>query len=243
MGICKYNVPAKNSKALNDGGRKAKAKNNWGIKMKKLLSIIFFIIYTFRVFPNAVIAGEYVLGPRDVISISVLGFEELQLKELIIRDDGRIAFPLAGEIQVNGLTPGSLSQKITDVLQDYINSPTVTVNVVKFRTNRVYVLGEVARPGVYELEKEHRLLDAIGIAGSYTKEAAKKKVFIIHKDNSGKPLEADLLRLLKTGDMTQNYLLEDGDVVYLSNNKRIDIARDILPYVNTFFYVKDVNND
>lgn len=210
--------------------------------MKRLACSVILIIAVYAFFPYVTNAEEYRLGPRDVLSISVWGFEDLQAKDLIVRDDGKIAFPLVGEIQVSGLSPGDLTQRITDSLQGYVNNPKVTVNITKFRTSRVYVLGEVNHPGLYEIEKQHRVLDAIGIAGGYTKNAAKKKVFIIHKDSVDKPLEANLLQLLKKGDMRQNYALVDGDVVYLANNGRIDFTKDILPYVNTALLIKDVND-
>lgn len=211
--------------------------------MKKLVCVATILISFFIIFPNVGSAEDYVLGPRDVLSIGVWGFEELQVKEIAVRDDGKIAFPLVGEVQVGGLSPGEVTQKITVALQEYVNSPKVTVNIIKFRTTRIYVLGEVNRPGLYEIDKQHRLLDAIGMAGGYTKDAAKKKIFIIHKDNKDKPIKANLLSLLKNGDMTQNYALAEGDVVFLSGNNRLDIARDILPYINTMIYSKDVNND
>lgn len=211
--------------------------------MKKMVRRIILMLLMIMVLPNTGGAEDYRLGPRDVLVISVWGYEDLQVKDLGVRDDGKIAFPLVGEIQVNGLSPGEISQKIALALQGYVNNPKVTVNVIKFRTSRVYVLGEVNRPGVYEIEKQHRLLDAIGMAGGYTKDAAKKKVFIIRKDSVDKPIEANLWQLLKKGDMKQNYALGDGDVVYLSDSGRIDFTRDILPYLNTALYIKDVNKD
>lgn len=210
--------------------------------MRNMVFKVLLLVLMAMSLQNTSGAEDYRLGPRDVLAISVWGYEDLQVKDLSVRDDGKIAFPLAGELQVNGLSPAELSQKITLALQGYVNNPQVTVNVIKFRTSRVYVLGEINHPGVYEIEKQHRLLDAIGIAGGYTKDAAKKKVFIIRKDSVDKPLEANLLSLLKKGDMTQNYVLGDGDVVYLSDNGRIDFTRDVLPYINTALYIKDIND-
>jgi polysaccharide export outer membrane protein len=89
------------------------------------------------------------------------------------------------------------------------------------------------------LERSHRLLDAIGAANGYTKDAAKRKVFIIRKESVDKPLQVDLLRLLKNGDTTQNYVLNDGDTVYLTDNNRIDFGRDILPFLTAAWYVND----
>ena len=211
--------------------------------MKKLVCTVCLIMAIMLSLPNVSKAQDYLLGPRDVITISAWGFEELQLKDLVVRDDGKIAFPLVGEIDARGLSPNELSKKIVLGLTGYVNDPKITVNVIKFRTNRIYVFGEITRPGLYELEGSHRLLDAIGIAGGYTKDAAKSKVFIIHKESVDKPVKADLLRLLKNGDMTQNCVLKDGDTVFLTSNNRIDFARDVLPYISLGIYIKDVNNN
>lgn len=211
--------------------------------MKKWVCVLGLTMAIILTVPNVSKAQDYLLGPRDVVAISAWGFDELQLKDLVVRDDGKIAFPLIGEIEAKGLSPNELSQKITLGLKGYVNDPKVTLNVTKFRTNRIYVLGEVSRPGLYELERSHRLLDAIGIAGGYTKDAAKRKVFIIHQDSVDKPVEADLLIMLKKGDTTQNYVLNDGDTVFLTGNNRIDFGRDILPLISLGLYIKDVNNN
>jgi len=205
------------------------------------LIILAMVTIIFSSFPA--LAQNYQLGPGDVLEISVWGYEDLQVKEIAVRPDGMIAFPLVGEVQAAGLTPGELNQTITRLLSKYVKNPTVTVNIMKFRTTRVYVLGEVTKPGMYELEKQHNLLDAVGIAGSYTKYTAKKKVFVISKNQTEKPRQANLLRLMEKGDMSQNYELADGDVVYLTTNNRIDFARDILPWVSAMYQVNEMQTN
>jgi polysaccharide export outer membrane protein len=192
---------------------------------------------------QSVAAQDYVLGPGDVLSISVYGYDELQLKEAIVRPDGKLAFPLIGELQAAGLSAGQLTETITVSLGEYVKTPRVIVNVEKFRTTRVYVLGEVARPGLFELEKQHNLLDAIGIAGGFKETAAKKKVFVIHKDQPDKPVKVNLLKLLERADMTQNITLAEGDVVYVTRNHKIVFARDILPYIGAAYQVDRFGKD
>ena len=129
-----------------------------------------------------------------------------------------------------------------EFVSKYINNPQVTVNILKYHTTRIYVLGEVNRPGVYEFEKQHNVIDAITAAAGYTKEAAKKKVFIISQGATEKPREINLLNLLKKGDMTQNVSLQDGDVVYLADNHRIDFGRDILPFIGAWYSIKKMDD-
>lgn len=213
--------------------------------MKKIV-ILLILILTFTTGRGWAQLPDYVLGPGDVLAISVWGYEDLKsdgLNGLSIRPDGKIAFPIAGDISVAGLTPAEAADKIASVLATYITEPKVTVNVLNFRTTRVYVLGEVAKPGMYELIKRNNLLDAIGAAGGYTKDAAKKKVFIIREGNKkNKPIQVDLLKLLREGDMTQNYVLGEGDVVFLSGNYRLDFGRDILPFITAYRYIGEIEH-
>lgn len=201
--------------------------------MKRMMNMLVLALFIASMTVNVAGAEEvaakdvgtkdYHLGAGDVLTIGVWGFEDLQGKELVVRPDGKVNFPLVGEVQAAGMSTEELTAKMTTGLSEYVKNPQVTVNVFKFHTTRVYVLGEVAKPGMYELEKQHNLLDAIGIAGSYTKEAAKKKVTIIRKDQTGTPIKVNLMNIWEKGDMTQNYTLNDGDVVYLSDNGKIDI--------------------
>lgn len=186
---------------------------------------------------------EYKLGPGDVISVGVWGFDDLKNEELVVRPDGKLSFPLAGELTVQGMTPGELTTALTAKLGSYVKDPNVTINIAKFRTTRVYVLGEVTKPGMYELEKQHNLLDAIGMAGSYTKRTAKKEIFIIRKENVDKPQKVNLLKLLKNGDLSQNVALNEGDVVYLTSNGKINFATDILPWFSAVYQADRLGKD
>ena len=179
---------------------------------------------------------DYTLDYGDVLSISVWGFDDLQAKDLPISPDGRISFPLAGEIDVQNLTTTQLTAKLTTSLSQYVKNPIVTVNLMKVRTTRVYVLGEVPKPGMFELTKDHTLLDAIGMSG-YTAYAAKRKVSIVRRGERGSALTVNLQALLEKGDFSQNITLNEGDVVYLSNNGKIDFFKDIAPYISTAYMI------
>jgi polysaccharide biosynthesis/export protein len=200
--------------------------------MKRVLIVLFALFFILNSGSGIVKAAEeYRLSPGDVLAISVWGIEDLKLEGMAVREDGKIAIPLVGEVQVAGLLPSELMEVISSDLNGYVNNPKVTVNILKYHTTRIYVVGEVAKPGVYELEKQHKLIDAITVAGGYTKDAAKKKVIVMSQGGTSKPLEVNLLALLKKGDMTQNISLKDEDIVYLTGNGRIDLGRDIMPVI------------
>jgi polysaccharide export outer membrane protein len=215
--------------------------------VKKIASIFITVLMLLNLSAGIVQGNEYQLQPGDVLLIDVWGYEDLRPKDptaagITIRPDGKISFPLVGEVAVVGMTTSQLTGVLTVGLSEYLKDPKVTVNVFKFHTTRIYVLGEVNRPGLYEVEKQHNLLDAIGLAGGYTQDAAKKNVFIVRKDKPGEPIKANLLNLLKKGDTTQNVVINDGDVVYLTANGKINFAADILPLVSAAYFVDQVKN-
>jgi polysaccharide export outer membrane protein len=123
------------------------------------------------------------------------------------------------------------------MLAEYIHNPKMAINIAKYHTTRVYVLGEVKKPGMYEIDKQHNLLDAIGKAEGYTDKAAKKKVFIIRRGET-EPQYVNLLNMLTKGNMEQNYSLNDGDVVYLSDNGKINFGTDIVPWITAMYQVR-----
>jgi len=81
------------------------------------------------------------------------------------------------------------------------------------------------------------------MAGSYTKRAAKKEIFVIRGDNVDKPQKINLLKLLKNGDISQNVALNEGDVVYLTSNGKITFATDVLPWITAIYQVDRLGNE
>lgn len=215
--------------------------------MKK--NYCFFVLICVCLLTSNVNAAstEYLLRQGDVISIKVFGQPDLSFPApgnpdfLTIRPDGCFAYPFAGEVKAEGLSPSGLAQLIYSLLSKYYVDPSVTVNVVKFSTERVYVMGEVNAPGLYELDKSRNLMDAIGVAKGWTKDAAKTKVFIIHKDKNGEPQRINLMDLLKKGDIAKNIRLQEGDIVYLTGNNRISIVNDILPLTQVYYNLHTVD--
>jgi len=200
--------------------------------------LIICLILLILICTATVFADDYHLVSGDILDIEVYGYEDLQVTDLMIRPDGKLAFPLVGEVPAAGLTPADLSANLTKALAEYVKNPQVTVNVIQFHTIRVYVLGEVARPGMYEIEKQHNLLDAISMAGGHTLYASKKAVYVVHK-TTGQYVQINLNNLLKKGDLTQNCELADGDVVYLAENG-MNFVREILPLIYGIYDIGEV---
>ena len=197
--------------------------------MKKIIATM--LLGAALTFTNVAAAAEYIMTPGDQLQIYVLGHPDISSTRAntdsayTVRPDGKLNFPLVGEIDVNGLTVYEFTKLLTKELSEYIINPSITVNVAKLGTTRVFVMGEVSRQGMYELTKSHRVLDALGAAGGFTQKAAKKDIYLVR--NAGTPEEnvqkLNILNYMKKGDMTQNLLLQEGDCLYLTSNHKISL--------------------
>ena len=160
-------------------------------------------------------SGDYVLGPGDIVDVSVFGQADLT-RTLTVRPDGKISLPLIGEIQATGLTPAQLADKLATALRTYLKDPVVTVTVSQTRVSetQVYLVGEFRNPGSFELRKGWTVMEAIAQAGGVTEKAALKKASLIRR-STGQTIPLDLDRLIKKGDQTANMPVMGGDVILI----------------------------
>lgn len=165
-------------------------------------------------------AEEYKVRAGDVIDINVLNYDELTAT-YIVRSDGVLVFPLLGEMKVEGMTTTQLAGDLNLKLREYLTEPEVYINILQEGTTRVYLLGEIKSPGMYELKKSRTVIDAITAAGSYTSKTAKKSIYLIRKNKDEEPIKINLEKMLETGDMSQNYELHEGDVLYFKGNGKL----------------------
>lgn len=186
----------------------------------------------------------YRLRQGDELTIDVVQQADLGAnKTFTIRPDGYVSFPMVGNIRADGMTVEEFTQSLSNSLATYIINPDVSVNVTKLGGVRVYVFGEINKPGAYTLTKSSTVIDAIGAAGSFNWDTAKKKIFLIHQNNPTKPIEINLNNILKTGDMSQNYIMREGDILYLTKNSKINFSRDIAPILTGAYMVSRIGKD
>lgn len=193
-------------------------------------------------------AEEYYMRPGDELNIVVtqqqdLGNSSTNQSPFVVRPDGNVSFPLVGEIHAEGMTVSQFTDVLQQGLSRYIVDPDVSVNISKLGRVRVYVFGEVRKPGAVELDKGHTVIDAIGAAQGFTRDTAKKKIFLIHQDQPKSLIPINLNNMLKTGDMSQNVTLREGDILYLTKNHRIDFARDIAPILSSLYLVTEAKDN
>ncbi len=156
--------------------------------------------------------GTYIIGAEDILDISV--WQEPNVSRSVpVRPDGRISIPLVNDIQAAGLTPMQLAASITEKLKKFLTKPQVTVTVVAINSQKIFVVGEVNRPGPMALLPKMTALQAISTAGGVTQFADQKHAYVMRhegeKDSTYPVNYRDLLR----GDMHGNVVLKAGDTI------------------------------
>jgi polysaccharide export outer membrane protein len=155
---------------------------------------------------------SYIIGAEDVLEISV--WQEPNVSRSVpVRPDGKISIPLVDDIQAAGLTPMRLAASVTQKLERFLNKPQVTVTVMAMNSQKIFVVGEVNRPGPLPLLPKMTVLQAISTAGGLTQFADQKHAYVMRHEgekDSTYPLSyRDLLR----GDTRGNIVLKSGDTI------------------------------
>ncbi len=183
--------------------------------------------------------SEFILGIGDTVEISVYRQDDLQ-RTVRIGHSGIITFPLIGDIQAAGKDIFKLREEIKERLSKYLIDPQVIVNVTTVQSQKIIVLGEVNSPGIFTLEYDINVVEAISRAGGMTNDAKLNNVLLIRREQ-GKPtlISLNLKKAFKEGDTSQNVQLVNGDILYLpavtiANVSRYfaHISQIISPFVN-----------
>jgi polysaccharide export outer membrane protein len=147
----------------------------------------------------------YGLNPGDVLQVSVWKEAELT-RDVLVRPDGKISFPLVGDIAAAGSTPEAVQGALAERLQKYIPDPVVTVSLGAANGNKVYVLGKVARPGEYVMVRPLDVMNTF---------ASENKVVILRRDGTGKQQAIPFrYAAVQNGEELQsNIILSSGDIV------------------------------
>ncbi len=157
----------------------------------------------------------YQLGPEDVLMISVWKDEHLT-KEVIVRPDGMISFPLVGDLPAAGHTVEDIRQDLAKRLARYVPNPHVSVAILKLQSYKIYVMGRVNKPGEYLIGHYTDVLQALSLAGGLTPFASENDIKIIRRENADADQRVFFFRygdVQKGRELKQNILLQRGDVV------------------------------
>jgi polysaccharide export outer membrane protein len=184
--------------------------------------------------PRAPVAPDYVVGPQDVLSVRIYGEEKLSGR-IRIDNDGSFPFEYLGRVKAEGMTTAEIETYLTKALGDgYLRNPQVSVEVVEYRSQSVFVTGEVRAPNKYSLPGNSTLMDLLTLAGSVTPSAG-NWVQITHARKGGESLgpaastDYDMrvnLRDIQTGK-AQNIKMQDGDTIFVPKAERVWVVGQV----------------
>lgn len=188
---------------------------------------------------SSAVSEDYIIGPQDVLEITVWDNPDL-LSRISVSLDGKIKYQLIGDVGASGLTAGELSSKLTELLADgYIVDPQVSVEVVEYKSQKVFIIGEATKPGTYYLTKKTTLVEAISMAGGPTKDAdrevivvrpgdaaATKEPALPYDSEGAKQIKVDLRSALE-GDLRQNIDIINGDSIFIPKAKTFFIMGEV----------------
>lgn len=216
----------------------------------KITSIALSILTFFSSVPAfcldlGALGKEYFIEAGDVISINVFPAEEFS-KEVTVQPDGSIEIPLLGSMTARGMKTDDLQKILTAKFSKYVSNPSITLNVRKFSSNRVAVIGQIHQSGYFEYREGMRLLDLVAQAGGTADYARRDRVRIFRRVKgaddkiSEEVIKADLEEVF-AGKMDKNIPLASGDIVYIPRKPYATASRwitdNFLPWATLFTFV------
>src|ERR1700730_6247606 len=157
--------------------------------------------------------AEYKIGPQDVLRIDVWKEPEIS-RTAPVRPDGRISLPLINDVQAAGLTSTQLAAIIADGLRKYITNPQVTVGVTEINSRRVYVTGEVTKPGAFALLPNMTVLQALSSSGGFSQFARLKNIYVLRTEDGKQVKHPFNYKEVVSGKKPEsNIPLQPGDVI------------------------------
>lgn len=180
-----------------------------------LLSFLFIFLLA-----GPAVGENYIVGKDDVLKITVYDHDDLTTT-VRVSGDGTIILPLLNRVEVAGLTIIRISHKITTLFADgYIVNPQVNVFIEDFRSKKAVILGQVNKPGLYELQGSTTFLELISKAGGLTKDAGDETIIKRQQGSDASAeinvLTIDMIQLVEKGDTSQNIQILDGDNIYIA---------------------------
>ncbi len=159
-------------------------------------------------------AGIYQIGPQDVLQISVWKDEVLS-REVTVRPDGFITFPLIGEVLVESRTVGDVAKEMNERLTHFVSDPRITIAVFEVNSFKIFVIGKVNKPGGFQIGQYTDVMQALSLAGGLTPFAREGSMKVLRRGKQGEQITFpfDYGEVLKGKNLEQNIVLHRGDVV------------------------------
>ena len=185
-----------------------------GIKTLFLLVIVAVALPAVPANAQSTSSGDYLIGAGDLLEIVTWKEPELSRKEILVRIDGYVSFPLLNDVRAAGTTTAQLTQSIQNGLKEYIANPVVTVTVRSPASKRFYILGEVRKTGEYPLIKSLTVLQAFAIAGGFTEWASKNEIILMRQEGGKEKIyRVNYKDIVKGEDVEQNIKIQADDTI------------------------------
>ena len=157
--------------------------------------------------------GDYLIGPDDILAVVFWREKDMSI-EVTVRPDGKISLPLLNDVQASGLTPEQLRVQLTEAASKFIEEPTVTVVVKQINSRKVFLMGQVNKPGTYPLSGPTTLLQLLATAGGLQEYADSKNIVVMRTEN-GRPVSYrfNYREVIKRRNLKQNIELRPGDTI------------------------------
>jgi polysaccharide export outer membrane protein len=156
---------------------------------------------------------SYRIGPEDVLQVSVFGNDKLS-RVVPVRPDGMISLPLLNDVRAAGLTPMELRESLMKKLVEFVPSPEIAVIVTEVKSFMISVIGQVMRPGRYDLRSSATVVDALAMAGGFNEFAGRSRVLVMRPEgDSTRRLPFDYDKLFSPSSSQENFALRPGDIV------------------------------
>jgi polysaccharide biosynthesis/export protein len=188
-------------------------------------------------------AAQYIVGPNDALAVTV--FDQPQLTgRYVVQADGTFTFPLLGRLKVGGLTLQDVENDLRDRLaKGYLKNPQVGVSVDQYRSQQIFVMGEVRSPGSLQFTGSMTLIEALARAGSTTDRAGLDAVIVraldgavsvpdpavlarVQSSNDGNVIHVNL-ETLQTGGLSQNVMLRSGDTIFVPRAETVFVSGQV----------------
>jgi polysaccharide export outer membrane protein len=187
--------------------------------------------------------GQYVVGPNDALVVTV--FDQPQLTgRYVVQADGTFTFPLLGRVSVGGLSLQAVENEVRDRLaKGYLKDPQVGVSVDQYRSQQIFVMGEVRSPGTFQFTGAMTLIEALARAGSTTDRAGLDAVIVRPVQEGAAPPDATALRraqssddsnvihinleTLQSGTLSQNLMLRSGDTIFVPRAETVFVSGQV----------------
>ena len=180
---------------------------------------------------------SYRLFKGDTINILAVGFPDgIGVNNITVGIDGYVQLPYVGSVKLEGLTLDEAREVLMESLGEYLRIPDMSLLITSYGPRKVYVMGNVASPGIHDLSIDRmNAYAALASAGGWTNRARSTRIQVIRvHDDMMYYRTLNMKDYTKKHDLTQNVVLEDGDILYVPASNGIKFTEDVLPYVNVW---------